>query len=120
MTQSTPRRPGSTARQHTIYCSAEERAAIGRRAAAAGMKFSPFVVACALAAGEGAEAGEAPRLVLSEAEQRALHERVALLDRCNRALVERLPGLEMSALGALAFLVDVARARLGDTGQERE
>lgn len=120
MTERAPRRPGSMARQHTIYCSAEERAAIGRRAKAAGMKFSPFVVACALRAGESDEAREAPRLVLSEAEQRALHERMALLDRCNRALVERLPGLEMSALGALAFLVDVTRTRLGDAGRERE
>ena len=120
MKENGPRRSGSVARQHTIYCSAEERAAIGRRARAAGMKFSPFVVACALRAGERAEAGEAPRLVWSEAEQRALHERVALLERCNRALIERLPGLELSALGALAFLVEAARARLGDEGRGRE
>ena len=35
------------ARQRGIHCSAEERAAIGRRAEAAGMSFSRFMVACA-------------------------------------------------------------------------
>ena len=116
MSGEAPRRP--VARQRTLYCSAEERAALGRRAAAAGMKFSPFVIACALRAGE--DRGDGPRLVLSEAEQRELHERVALLDRCNRALLEELPGTGMSALGALAFLVAEARARTGDAGRGRE
>ena len=111
---------GPRARQRTLYCSAEERAAIERRARAVGMRFSPFVVACALRGAEALVAADSPRLALSEAEQRALFERVALLDRCARALLERIPGTEMSALGALAFLVSEARARLGDGGRERE
>ncbi len=109
-----PRRAG--ARQRTVYCTAEERAAMERRARAAGMRFSPFVVACALRGAGTLDA--APRLVLSEAEQRQLHDCVALLDRCNRALLERLPGTAMSALGALAFLVAEAQARLGAEGTE--
>ena len=66
------------------------------------MSFSRFMIACAL---HGAEADddEGPRLILSEDEQRQLYERVALLDRCNEALLSRLPGKEISALGALAF-----------------
>ena len=88
-----------------------------RRARAAGMRFSPFVVACALR-GAGTLDADAPRLVLSEAEQRRLHECVALLERCNRALLERLPGTPMSALGALAFLVAEAQGRLGAEGPE--
>ena len=101
------------ARIRSIYCSPENRALIGRRAKEAGMSFSRFMVECAL---HGAEADndEGPRLVLSEDEQRILYERVALLDRCNEALLSRLPGTEISALGALAFLVREARAESGD------
>ena len=58
-------------RQHTIYCSAEERAALGARAEAAGMNFSRFMVACALH-GEDEQDDDrtyGPRLVLSEHEQ---------------------------------------------------
>ena len=56
---------------------------------------------------------------LTEDEQRSLYERVALLDRCNEALLARLPGTEMSALGALVFLVNEARARGGDGSEDR-
>ena len=79
------------ARIRSIYCSPENRALIGRRAKEAGMSFSRFMVACAL---HGADDGddEGPRLVLSEDEQRQLYERVALLNRCNEALLSRLPG----------------------------
>ena len=103
------------ARVRSIYCSPENRALIGRRAKEAGMSFSRFMIACAL---HGAEADddEGPRLILSEDEQRQLYERVALLNRCNEALVSRLPGTEISALGALAFLAREARARSGDDG----
>ena len=56
-----------------------------------GMRFSPFVVAVRATRRGGRGRGGRSTAVLSEAEQRALHERVALLDRCNRALVEQLP-----------------------------
>ncbi len=102
--------------QHTIYCSAEDRVLIGRRAEEAGMSFSGFMVACALHGGDEDDGVEGPRLVLSEDEQRILYERVALLDRCNEALLARLPGTEMSALGALAFLVREAGGEPGDGG----
>ena len=108
------------ARQHTIYCSAADRALIGRRAQEAGMSFSRFMVACALHGGDEEDGEEGPRLVLSEDEQRSLYERVALLDRCNEALLARLPGTEMSALGALAFLVREAGGRADDSGEDRE
>ncbi len=95
--------------QHTIYCSAADRVLIGKRAEEAGMNFSRFMIACALHGGDGDDREEGPRLVLSEDEQRSLYGRVALLDRCNEALLARLPGTEMSALGALAFLVREAQ-----------
>ena len=104
------------ARQRSIYCSREDRASIGRRAKAAGMSFSRFIVACALHGAEAEDGEEGPHLVLTGDEQRHLYERVALLDRCNEALLSRLPGTEMSALGALAFLVREAQARLGEDG----
>ena len=69
------------------------------------MSFSRFMIACALHGGDGDDGEEGPRLVLSGDEQRSLYGRVALLDRCNEALLARLPGTEMSALGTLAFLV---------------
>ena len=106
------------ARQRSIYCSAADRVLIARRAEAAGMSFSRFMVACALHGGDD-DGNEGPRLALTEDEQRSLYERVALLDRCNEALLARLPGTEMSALGALAFLVREARARGGDGSEDR-
>ena len=115
--EATGKRP--RARQHTIYCSAADRVLIGRRAEAAGMSFSRFMVACALHGGDEDDESEGPRLVLTEDEQRSLYGRVALLDRCNEALLARLPRTEMSALGALAFLVREARSRAGDGGGDR-
>ena len=107
-------------RQHSIYCSAADRALIARRAEEAGMNFSRFMVACALHGGDEEDREEGPRLVLSEDEQRLLYERVALLDRCNEALLTRLQGTEMSALGALAFLEREARGGADDSGEDRE
>ena len=107
-------------RQHSIYCSAADRALIARRAEEAGMNFSRFMIACALHSGDEEDESEGPRLVLSEDEQRLLCERVALLDRCNEALLTRLQGTEMSALGALALLVREARGGAEDSGGDRE
>ena len=106
------------ARARSIYCSAENRALIGRQAKEAGMSFSRFMIACALHGADEDDGEEGPRLVLSEDEQRQLYERVALLDRCNGALLSRLPGTEISALGALAFLVREAQSRsVDESGQ---
>ena len=116
--EATGKRP--RARQHSIYCSAADRVLIGRRAEEAGMSFSRFMVACALHGRDEDGGEEGPRLVLTEDEQRSLYGRVALLDRCNEALLARLPGTEMSALGALAFLVREARGRAGGGGEDRE
>ena len=114
MTAGEPAGTRPKARQRSIYCSSADRVLIGRRAEVAGMSFSRFMVACALHGAEGDDGEEGPRLVLTEDEQRSLYERVALLDRCNEALLARLPGTEMSALGALTFLVREARARGGE------
>ena len=120
MTEGKPAGAGPRARQHTIYCSAQERAELRARADAVGMNFSRYMVACALYGEDGDEDGrDGPRLVLGEDEQRELIRRVEVLDRCNRALLEQLPGTEMSALGALAFLVRAAKSRTGDDGEER-
>ena len=103
------------ARARSIYCSPENRTLIARRAKEAGMSFSRFMIACALH-GADEDGDEGPRLVLTEEEQRQLLERVTLLNRCNEALLSRLPGTEMSALGALAFLVREAQSRSVDDG----
>ena len=106
-------------RQHSIYCSATDRALIARRAEEAGMNFSRFMIACALHGRDEEDESEDPNLVLSEDEQRILYERIALLDRCNEAWLTRLQGTEMSALGALAFLVREAQSRADDSGEDR-
>ncbi len=108
--QASPARERS--RQRSFYCSATEREEIGRRAEAAGMSVSRFLVACAL----HGEDGDGPNhpVVLTAAEQRALYKRIARLDRWSRALSERAPGADMSALEALAFLARAARARDGN------
>ena len=90
------------ARQRSLYGSAAAWSVISARAAAAGMSVSRFVVGCALSTGD--DGSDAP-LVLTVAEQHELVERLARLDRCNRALMERLPGTKMSLLDGLAFLV---------------
>ena len=50
-------------------------------------------------------------LALTEEEQRALYDRVAFLDRCARAMYERLPGSELSMFEALSFLEYAAELR---------
>ncbi|MDE0380892.1 MAG: hypothetical protein OXI20_16775 [Rhodospirillales bacterium] len=101
------------ARARSIYCSPENHALIARRAKEAGMSFSRFMIACALH-GADEDDEEGPRLVLTEDEQPQLLERVALLNRCNEALLSRLPGTGISALGALAFLIREAQSRSVD------
>ena len=78
------------------------------------------MIACALHGGDEDGGEEGPRLVLSEDEQRSLYGRVALLDRCNEVLLARLPGTEMSALGALAFLVREARGDADEGGGDEQ
>jgi len=97
------------ARRRSFYCSPVEYAEISERARAAGMKVSPFVIACALA--EDQDEKPDTLLALTEEEQRTLYDRVAFLDRCVRAMYERLPGSELSMFDALAFLERVASLR---------
>ena len=87
------KRKADPARQRSLYCSAVEWAAIAERAAAADMTVSRFLMACAL--GEDAPPDG----------QEELLRKVELFDRFVEALLARLPGTEMSMLGALAFLV---------------
>ena len=85
------KRKADLARQRSLYCSAVEWAAIMERAAAADMNVSRL--ACALSE-DGPPDG-----------QEELLRKVELFDRFVDALLVRLPGTEMSMLGALAFLV---------------
>ena len=61
------------ARRRSIYCSPAEWAEITERARSAGMKNSPFVIACALA--EDEEERPDTLLALTEEEQRTLYDR---------------------------------------------
>ena len=97
--------------RRTLRCTPVEKAAIRERADAVGMPVSHFLIACALHQDAGAPPGEEPRLVLSEEEQRVLHDRVARMDAVHRALHEALPGTDLSLFGAVAFIQRELSAR---------
>ena len=80
------------------------------------MSNSTFLIACALA--EDAEERPDTLLALTEDEQRTLYDRVAFLDRCGRAMYERLPGIDLSMFDALAFLERAVELRA--TARRRE
>ncbi|MCY4548082.1 MAG: hypothetical protein OXC28_06930 [Defluviicoccus sp.] len=100
--------------RRTLRCSRAERARIRERAAALDMPVSGFLVACALHENASGPEREEPRLALSEEEQRALYDRVGELDLVRRALHERLPGMDVSLFGAIAFIERALRSRGAD------
>ena len=95
------------AKQHSYYCTHRQHVAIGKRAKAAGMNRSRFMMACAL----HGDAGGGERLVLGEKEQRILFDRVTELGCFMEALQTDIPGLGMSLPDAIAFLVRVEKER---------
>ena len=92
--------------QHCVTCTDGEWREIKARAAAAGMKISPFVVRCAL------EDGPSMRLALTEEEQRRLYSRVNLLLLACQDLTAALPGTEATLREAVEFLWRAERAAL--------
>ena len=94
------------AKQHSYYCTHRQHVAIGKRAKAAGMNRSRFMMACAL----HGDAGGGERLVLDEKEQRILFDRVTEQGRFVEALHD-IPDLGMSLPDAIAFLVRVEKER---------
>ena len=115
---------GATRRSksRTVYATPAQWTRIGERAREAGMRVSPFIVACCLhdetgethAAPEGGAGAE--RLALSEVEQRELHEAARRMDACCRAVLEPMAGASMSVFEALD-LVGRCHERLA---QERD
>ncbi|MDE2792262.1 MAG: hypothetical protein OXI81_17835 [Paracoccaceae bacterium] len=93
----------SRSRRCRLYCDPVDWADITDRARTAGMNTSAFVVACALQ-DDPPDPPADTVLALTAEEQRTLHDRIELLDRCSWALHEPLPELGMSMFGALAFL----------------
>ena len=93
------------AKQHSYYCTHRQHVTIGKRAKAAGMNRSRFMMACAL----HGDAGGGERLVLGEKEQRILFDRVAELEHFMEAHRTDIPGLGMSLPDAIAFLVRVEK-----------
>ena len=90
------------AKQRSVYCTPAQKAKIKERARARKMPVSRFLIACAL---EGAaDEHGAHRLVVTEQEQRMLCERVALFDSVSAAMLQALPGTDMSMFGALSVL----------------
>ena len=97
--------------RRTLRCTRAERAEIRERAAALGMSVSGYLVACALHEDAGGPRRDEPRLVLSEEQQLTLYQRVEEMDRVRRALGESLPGTDLSAFGAIAFIQRAVQSR---------
>ena len=92
----------SRSRRRSIYCDPVKWVDIVERARSVNMNTSAFVIACALQE----EEPERPDtvLALTAEEQRLLFDRIAMLDRCSRGLLEPIPGIGMSMFEALAVL----------------
>ena len=99
-------RPG----QHSFYCSRRQHSLIGRRAKAAGMTRSRFMVACAL----HEDAGETASPGLDAEERQQFQARLERLEGLLEALDGAIPDLGMTATEALAFLVRAEQAREPD------
>ena len=84
--------------QHCLTCTDGEWRAIKARAAEAGMTVSQFLVRCAL------DDEAAAPLVLTAEEQRRLYSRVNRLLLACLDLTAPLPGTEVTAREAVAFL----------------
>ena len=104
------------ARGRTLRCTEAERLRIEQRAAAAGMKVSAFVMACALQDDDlAAEAQRRePALVLSGDEQRELLRTVTRLEAGLRHWEALLPGMALSLDEALRVLARLGAGSAGD------
>ena len=97
-------RQPNVSRQRSVYCTRVEWAEIREHAQAAGLPVSRYLVSCAL---QDEEPETQPgglfdhSLALSEQEQRTLYERVELLERCSRVMLEKVPGTDISAFEAI-------------------
>lgn len=95
-------------RQYCVTCPPGEWEAIRKRADAAGMKISRFVVACALDDEE-----DSPQLVLTGEEQRDLYHRTNLLLLAVQDLLAPFPGTGVTPRQAMEFLYRSAREPSG-------
>ncbi len=100
-------RPG----QHSFYCTRRQHSLIGKRAKAAGMNRSRFMVACALHEDAGETAGPG----FDAGERQQLQARLERLEGFMETFGGAIPDLGMTAMEALAFLVRVEKAREPET-----
>ncbi|MCY3756061.1 MAG: hypothetical protein OXG99_18450 [Alphaproteobacteria bacterium] len=103
------------AKSRCLYPTPAQWSRIQARAKAAGMKVSPFLVACALKPDTKPRAGQP--LVLTAEEQREMVDGVARLDLCSRTMLAPLPGMDMSAIEAVALLCRLFAP--GEAGEKR-
>ena len=96
--------------QFSVSATPSDWAAISERAKEAGMTISSFIVACAL------EDEDDMRLALSEEEQRDLLNRVNRILLTLDDLMAPLPGTDVTAREAMAFLVSEVEERAGRRG----
>ncbi len=87
------------ARQHTYYCTVKQQAIIARRAKAAGMSRSAFMVACALH--DELDGGE---LLPAPDECKVLFDHLSATAEVVTRLMAPVPDLDMSVLDALEVL----------------
>ena len=90
---------GDRARQRSYYCTPKQQAIIARRAKAAGMTRSAFMVACAL---HDEPAGT--ELLATASERKALLDQLQTSGEAVTRLTAPLPDLGMSVIDALELL----------------
>ena len=96
---------------HSFYCTRRQHSIIGRRAKAAAMTRSRFMVACAL----HEDAGETASPCLDAEERQQLQARLERVEGLLEALGGTIPDLGMTAMEALEFLVRAEQAMEPET-----
>ena len=113
------RRGRSLPRAYSLSCTDSEWGRVRVLAERRGLSISRYMVECGLTVDPETEPVPPPRLVLDEAEQRALHDRViAIAERT--APAEADDAVMTRVRNSLAFLVDEAMRTMIRDGREEE
>ena len=107
------------AQVYSLSCTDEQWERFRRLAARRGLSISRYLVECALHVDLDAERPAPPRLVLSEAEQRALHDAVARI--AERTVAEESGEAVLTRIrNALVLLVELTLRAAAREGREEE
>ena len=113
------RRGRSLPRAYSLSCTDSDWGRVRVLAERKGLSISRYMVECGLTVDPEAEPAPPPRLVLDEAEQRALHDRMTAI--AERAVQAEADDAVMTRVrNSLAFLVEEAMRTMMRDGREEE